>query len=44
MVLSKETLGTNRVRTTQVAGTFLSKCSALEIVLETGVDDMVSGS
>lgn len=42
--LLKRKLGSSRVRPTQVPGTFLSRCSAAEIVLETGVDDMVSGS
>lgn len=44
MVLLKRKLGSSRIRPTQVPGTFLSKCSAPERVLETGVDDMVSGS
>ena len=44
MVLLKRKLGASRVRPTQVPGTLLSKCSAPEIILETGVDDMVSGS
>lgn len=40
----KRQLEANRVKPTQVPVTFLSKCSAPETALGTGVDDTVSGS